>query len=200
MFKELWQLFFGGLKAPEEQPQQSQQPQDLRGLDFWEPRERMIFTYRRTAGGAVVCADPVLLYRKMAEVAPEIEVDMKLAASPHSAAAKGHDGAVEKICKLFDVQRLNEHGHGLTDPEILDLFNNFLDYCGEVKKNLSRYVTSSARPARQSPCSAPGPATSCSSGFGSTAAACSIGTPGPSPTASESPSASSSQGQTTSER
>lgn len=162
-------------------PCHAQPPAGRDEFEFWEPKERLIFSYRKSAGEPPVFKDPLLLYRRFAAIAPELAVDMQLAASPHSQAEKGHEDSIKKICRLFEVERLSDGGQGLTDDEIIDLFDDFMLFTHQLKKKLSRYVTSSTPTAASSPSSPPPPATPCTSVSGSTVGGSSSAGPPPSP-------------------
>ena len=105
---------------------------------FYEPKERAIYKY--WDGQKYVDEDPMLISRRMAEVAPELKIDLTVADSPSKDAAKAAVMAVQKARKIFNVKAFAEGG--LLEDELWELFNSFLEWRNGVKKNLKKSVTS----------------------------------------------------------
>lgn len=99
--------------------------------DLFKPSERRI--YRYWDGKEVLSKDPMELWKRLMDVAPELNVDIKLSRSPSKDAMKGYQGAVNKTRKVFEVKTYEEQG--LTDVECMLLLDHFLNYMGAVKKN-----------------------------------------------------------------
>lgn len=154
--------------------------------DVYSVRERMIYTY--WDGQKWVKADPMVLHKNVMKVGPELDVAMKVAASPLKEAPFEHDRYMKFVRDAFNVKSFADGG--LTDLEVADLLDHFFAFCSGVKKNSSPTPTSAAT---TSPSTASTPAaaspTPSTSGSGSTANASSTGGPSPSPTAPPSPSA-----------
>lgn len=154
-------------------------------FSLYSPKERFIYAY--FDGEKTVHEDPVVLYKRLEEVRPELAIDMRVSVSPSKDARSAHDASVRKVRTIFGLKDFS--AGGLTETEVFDLFDHFWDYLDAVKKNLSLFATSSiSTPGPATPSSADAPITSPSSGSGSIADAPSTGGPGPSPTASPSPS------------
>lgn len=157
------------------------------GFDIYRPADRLLYHY--WDGQRVVDADPLTLYKRLMEKGPELSIDIKLALSMHPDAVKGHDAAVNKIHHVFRVKPVDEGG--LTELESCALFDHFLLYCEELKKNSSLSPTSWPPPGRAA--SRPGSGvngrpTQPSSDSGSTGGGPSTGPPELSPTEPASPS------------
>lgn len=154
--------------------------------DLYHPRDRLI--YRYFDGQREVAADPMVLYKLLMDVGPEIGIDMKVAASPSKDAGKAHDKMVQKIRGAFGVLPLKDGG--LTDLESVELLQHFLVFVDAIKKNSSPLPTSPGEtPAPSAPSSVAGPPTPSSSGSGSTGGGSSTVGPPPSPSGPPPPSA-----------
>lgn len=105
--------------------------------ELYHPRERMIYRYFN--GKEDVAVDPIQLSKKMAEIWPELVVDIKVARSQSKDSAKAHDSLVAGIRDLFNVKSLEDGG--LTELETIQLLDHFLAYTEDVKKNLSPSAT-----------------------------------------------------------
>lgn len=116
------------------------QPPAEERYDLYEPSSRAIYSY--FDGKNVVSRDPIVLYRKVAEVGQELSVDIRAANSVLSAkiAAAGQAGVVKKIKQIFGVTSFEEGG-GLTETELMALLDHFLEYCDRVKKNSNPLTT-----------------------------------------------------------
>ena len=106
-------------------------------VDVYAPRERIIYEY--FDGEKRVKADPMILYKRIAEKKPDIIIDGKLARSIHSEAVIGHNKLMGTYRYIFNVKCLDEGG--LSEPELANLFDHFLLYCETVKKNSSQSQT-----------------------------------------------------------
>lgn len=164
MLGRIWRWLWGG---PSEEP-----------FDLYRPRERLI--YRYFDGKRVVDADPMELFRRQADVGPELSAHIKGAFSPLKTAPQEYQWMLEKIRTIFGVAPFKDGG--LTDLETVDLLNHFLVWQGRLKKNSSPPPTlpeapSGPTPAPISPSPDVGPPTSSSSGSGSTATAPPTGCP-----------------------
>lgn len=149
-------------------------------LDVYQPKERLI--YRYFDGQKTVVADPLLLYRKVMGIGPELSVDLKVSQSSSKDAQKAHENAQMKIREVFGVLPLADGG--LSELETMDLLDHFLAYCDRIKKNSSPSPTSPVETSAPSERSCEeDPRTSNSLDSGSTDAGSSISTPEPSPTA-----------------
>jgi hypothetical protein len=104
----------------------------------YKPEEQLIYSYWN--GKDQIKADPLVLYKRMLDIRPELNADLKCAGSPLKDASKFHDEAVKKINKIFDIKPYSEGG--LTQIDTMDLFNHFLIFTEGVKKNGSQTQTS----------------------------------------------------------
>lgn len=154
-------------------------------LDLYHPKQRRIYGYWN--GREVVHIDPMILYKKVMDVGPELDIDIKLARSISKEAGKGYENMLAKFRKIFDVATLAEGG--LTEEETVELFDHFIAYNENQKKSTNSSVTRSTDSATSSPSSARDQITEPSTDCGSTAAAAFTGTPRPSALASSPPSA-----------
>lgn len=109
-------------------------------LDLYHPKERLIYAYFN--GKEIVKADPMILYRKFKDKEVLIDSAIKAIRGPESK-WKGPEriNFIKYIREIFDLKPFEEDG--LTELELSDLFNHFLTYCGDVKKNSSPSQTSS---------------------------------------------------------
>jgi hypothetical protein len=164
-------------------------------LDTWNPKERLLFHY--FDGKKMIHADPMVVYKSFMEVGPELKADIDVVnfPTPIKGVEKAHEGMITKIRKIFQVETL-ENG-GLTEIEVTDLLDKFLNYCDAVKKNGKPLPTLPATSVPSAPSSGGSQPTPNSSASGSTAAAPSTSVPPPSPSVPASPSAPSPQASTT---
>jgi len=154
--------------------------------EVYSVRERMIYTY--WDGQRWVKADPMVLHKNIMKVGPELDVAMKVAASPLKEAPFEHDRYMKFVRDAFGVKSFSEGG--LTDLEVADLLDHFFAFCSGVKKNSNPTPTSAATTSPSTASTAGGgPPTPSTSASGSTASGSSTGGPSPSPTAPPSPSA-----------
>lgn len=144
--------------------------------DTYLPAERLIYRYFN--GSKVIAADPVLLFRGILGVGPELSAEIKIARSPSAEAPKAHADAVAKVRNIFKAAPLSEDGTGLGDQECLDLLDHFLIYCDGLKKNMSPTVTSPEETSAPTPSSSGGsPPTGSTPDSGSTGTAPASGGP-----------------------
>lgn len=106
---------------------------------YFKPKERLIYKY--WDGKKDVLADPMVLFRKLLDVLPEMDANRKLASSEHSQSRKGHNEMIRQMRGIFSVQSYEEGG--LTESETMDLLDHFVDYCNNVKKNSRTSMMSS---------------------------------------------------------
>ena len=149
--------------------------------DLYQPEERLIFTYF-DGSTTLMKADPMVLYRRVMDIAPSLSVDISVARSQHKDADKAYLSMLDHIRKVFGVKKFEEGG--LTEPETVALFDKFNAYCEEVQKKTKNLATS---PTATSPTSQPfipgGPTISPTSASGSTVNAPSSAVPQQSSTA-----------------
>jgi len=162
MFRWLTKWIFGN------QPQQ-----------IFHPKERMIYQY--WDGQKVVAVDPLIIYRRFAEVQPQLVIDRKVATSLSKDAPKAWPAMIAKIHTIFEIKGMSEGG--LTEAETIQLLDHFLIFCEDVKKNANPIpilptTTSPPMPSF----SEEGPPTETGSDSGSTEKEPSIDEPMPSPT------------------
>ncbi len=113
--------------------------------DVYKVHERMVYVY--FDGQKEVHADPMVLYKKMMSLGPELSADMKGATSASKRAGEFHNGMIAKIRKIFDVLPLAEGG--LSELETVELLDHFIVYCEWVKKN-SRVSQTASVPSEAS--------------------------------------------------
>lgn len=134
--------------------------------DYYHPGERKLYKYFN--GKEMVTEDPMVLYKKIMDVGPELDVDWKLAMSISKDARLGHNKLVEKVRKVFAIPPLKEGG--LTETETVDLLFHFMIYTGMIKKNSQTVATPATAPSPSTESSPAGEsATTNTSDSGSTA-------------------------------
>lgn len=134
-------------------------------FDIYKPQERLIYRYFN--GKDEVPADPLLLWKKVMAVGPELSIDIKVSTSPSKGAAAAHTELLSKVRGIFNLKTLDDGG--LSELETVELFNHFLIYCERLKKNTSRFATSSSNSVDSVISSMEDPPTRNSSDSGSTA-------------------------------
>lgn len=103
--------------------------------DLYKPSQMLIYNYWN--GTVTVRADPMVLYRRMMEKAPELRIDIKVAESTlvkPEEADKARQLALTKIRNIFEVVPLDQD-KGLTEAATEELFDHFLTFLGALKKN-----------------------------------------------------------------
>lgn len=151
-------------------------------FDQYRPRERLIYQYFN--GREAVRADPMLLYKKLMEVGPELDIDIKVANSPSKDANKAYESMVAKIRQVFDLKPLADGG--LTETETVELLDHFIRYNESIKKKVKTSPTSSTSLAASATANS---ATNGSTACGSAASVASTSRPKSSLTEPVSPSA-----------
>lgn len=108
--------------------------------DIYHPRERLIFHYYN--GHRMVTADPLVLYKKIMDVAPDLSIDMQVSKSISKDAGAAHVKLVKRIREIFNLNPLvngfeipQGENATLTDTECQRLLDQFLVFVGWVKKN-----------------------------------------------------------------
>lgn len=101
--------------------------------EFYKPKERQIYCYWN--GKEDIKEDPTVIYRRIADVGPELKIDLTVAGSISKDAGKAEVKAIQKLQKIFEVKSFAEGG--LTEEELWNLFSHFLDYRDRLKKNSS---------------------------------------------------------------
>lgn len=153
---------------------------------IYRPYERLIYSY--WDGKANVRADPLVLYKRLMDVGPELSAAMQLSTSISKSAVKGHDDMVGKIRGIFRVEPLEKGG--LSELETVLLLDHFLVYCEGVKKNSRTSATTPNVTAASINTSVESPPIPNTSDSGSTENAPSTDGPDQPPSVSPSPSAS----------
>lgn len=134
-------------------------------LDLYQPKERAIFRF--FDGKEIRAADPVVIFKRLANVIGDLEADVKGANSPLKQSLDLHGSAIDKMRYIFEVKPLSEGGLG--DLEVSDLFVHYQIYCAELKKNTKFFPTLPTTTFSTSkPCSAESLPTESSSASGST--------------------------------
>ncbi len=148
--------------------------------DVYRPAERGLYSY--WDGEKLVQADPIVVYKRMMAVAPELNTSIKVANSLSKDAVKAHGEMIDKIRTVFLIKPFEEGG--LTELQTVMLFDHFLTFVGRVKKNSSPSVMSAAGTSADFPPPSSGaesPPTSNSSASGSTGPESSTDVPRSSP-------------------
>ena len=107
----------------------------------WHPGKMKIYHY--WDGSKWMHRDPMTLYKEVMSVGPELAIDIKVANSPvkDEDKKKAHDEMISKMQKIFLVVPVEQGG--LTQIALVELFDDFMEYCEGVKKNSSPSLTSS---------------------------------------------------------
>jgi hypothetical protein len=133
--------------------------------DLYQPEERCI--YRYFDGEKVRVADPMILYKRMAEVSGDLSAYISLAYSPSKDSRSGWDKMVEKIRWIYDVKPFAEGG--LLEGECVTLHDHFNTFCADQKKTMSSSPTTSTESSPSTPSSTEeSPSTESTSASGST--------------------------------
>jgi len=99
--------------------------------------ERKIYSY--DTGNGSVSVDPMILYKRVMDNATTIDVEGKAARSQHSKNREAHDNFIACLREVFSVKPLEQGG--LTQLEVVALFDHFMGYVLELKKNSSQSQT-----------------------------------------------------------
>lgn len=108
----------------------------------YHPKERMIYKYWN--GQKLVEADPLLLVKKMMDVAPSLSAASKVAKSPSKDAPAAQEEMIGYIRGIFSVDPYEQGG--LTRSELVNLIDHFSVYCEEIKKKVNASLTTSTLP------------------------------------------------------
>lgn len=166
------------------------------GVDLFQPIERKLYGYWN--GKKTVWQDPLVLYKRIMEIGPDISIDIRVANSSMEGNIKASNSLMKNIRGIFDIETYsidNPTSSGLTEAELTALLTHFLTYCEDVKKNapsmpMSQQILVPSVPSSQ-PVKEPAPVTTSTSDIISTEEEKCIETPTPLPSESESPSDSS---------
>ena len=137
-------LFSNGSVAPapipvkEEVKEEIKEEPKLDDLTIFKAGEMLIYTYDK--GGEIVKADPMVLFKRMAEKIMELDVDIKVALSGMKDSDVAYNKALEKIRWIFEVQPF-DGTKGLTEVETFKLLDHFIYFTDSTKKNLSQSQT-----------------------------------------------------------
>ena len=160
--------------------------------DLYHPGERLIYKFHN--GGRVIHADPMPLYSKIMAEAGDLQIEMKVANFPgHPEADKFHNIVVTRLRGIFGIEPRTgiEVGNTLTDGEVIDLFNHFMDFHAQIKKNWKPApISAEGMPGASSFSSAESPPTANGTGSGPTGDESSTASPSPSTSESSQPSGS----------
>lgn len=133
--------------------------------DLYRPEERCI--YRYFDGEKVRACDPMILYKRMAEVAGDLGAYISLAYSPSKDSRSGWDKMIEKIRWIYDVRPFEEGG--LLEGECVSLHDHFNTFVADQKKTASSSPTMSTEDSPStSPSTEGSPSTESTSASGST--------------------------------
>jgi hypothetical protein len=102
----------------------------------------MIFRFWN--GTEWVDADPMILWKRLAEKGADLEIASKVAASESKDAMKAHGDVVRYVRDVFDLKKpegLSAKGV-LTETECLDLLDSYHMFCGANKKKENPTPTS----------------------------------------------------------
>ncbi len=114
---------------------------DINTVDVYKPKDRLIYKY--WDGTKFRLADPMVLYKRISAKWATLSVDMKVAGSPSKDALEKHNSMIKTQREIFEVEPYKEQENsGLTELEVMQLFDDFMIYSGILKKNSSGSTTS----------------------------------------------------------
>lgn len=149
--------------------------------DLYKPSERLIYRYFN--GRSIVSVDPMVMYRRLMDKAPDLSCDIRVANSPSKDATVAHGAMLAKIRDVFllpDTNPFDVDAGGLTEIEALGLLDHFMDWTEHVKKKSNPYVTSRTATSPTSAASSDaGQPTKNTSDCGSAGTECSTAAPTP---------------------
>ncbi len=113
--------------------------------DIYSLEERVVFSY--FDGKETIHADPMVLYKRIMAEWGDLDTELKVAESPSKDANKMYNMALERLRKLFDLKTpsnpLQAVKEGcLQEGEVYNIFNRFIGFCNNLKKNSSSTQTS----------------------------------------------------------
>lgn len=152
--------------------------------DVYAPNQRCIYSYWN--GRELLRVDPMILYKKLMEVGPELDVDIKVANSSSRDANKAYENMLAKIRQVFSVQPFDQGG--LTEEETVALLDHYMAFNTASKKNWKPFAISSNSSVASGPPSDGPPITTSSTDCSSARNGCSTPVVPTSPMASPSPS------------
>lgn len=106
-------------------------------IDLYSPEERLLYGYWN--GNRYVFQDPMVLYKRVMEVGPELSIDIQVANSPIKGNIEASKKLMDKIRKIFDIEPYDPakpNNSGLTEIGLSGLLTHFLTYSDIVKKNV----------------------------------------------------------------
>lgn len=115
----------------------------FKSKEVYPERKRRIFKYHN--GDRVIWADPLVLKKRLMEVAPALAIDIKVAESPSKDWYTAHGQMIQKICDIFKLHKadpFNMEKGGLSEDQIPAVLENFLAYEETQKKNMKTSATS----------------------------------------------------------
>ncbi len=164
---------------------------------LYKPPDRLIYKFWN--GEKLVEADPQVIFKRIMDHGPELQVDLRHGRLPLPGAKESHDRALQTIRDAFGIKAPPKDNPldcsiTLTELEVEELLDHFLYFCENLKKNTnppptSPMETSPPTPPPAGPSSAESQATKSASASGSTGTESAIAEPMPSPSGQESPSA-----------
>lgn len=128
MIFKLW-TWIKSLFAKKSPPQEEYEP----GA-FFKPKERIIYGYFNGEGKVYV--DPAILWQKVMSKGVEISNDLAALDMPSKFTGPAYKTLMKNLREGFGVKPFEEGG--LTDTEMFDLLQHFIEFCGDVKKNWYR--------------------------------------------------------------
>lgn len=121
----------------------------IRGVLGWErydlylPSERRIYSF--FDGYKTLHADPMVLYKRIMDVGPELSVMVKVANSAHKDARSEYDKLITRLREIFNLKTPDAFAMdkgGLNEEAVMELFDHFMTYIGLQKKSLKTPPTS----------------------------------------------------------
>jgi hypothetical protein len=103
----------------------------------YSPRQRKIFSY--FTGKGTVQADPMVLFKRVADKGQDIDTDKRVSqyidrnGQQLAGAREAHENLMSNLRWVFSVEEFDKGG--LTEAEVVSLFDCFMSYCEELKKN-----------------------------------------------------------------
>lgn len=123
-------------------------PKDEGNFGLYKPKERWI--YRYWDGQKIRPVDPLTLYKRLMSDWAAIDIDVKVARSKSKDNRSSHDKLIGRLRTVFEVPEKFEGG-GLTEQELMDLFDHFLTFIGYEKKSMNQSTIQSEAPSPTTP-------------------------------------------------